>query len=166
MLPITCQFSSGGGGTHLNGGTGMCGPQDLLFTPLLQFTRPPSSGTSPFTRPFFERNMCQFPSKTSIFFRKYYNFHLKKLKFDCNFCQYLEFFFFKISVLKLLFLLKSAHKPPFSRQFIHSQAPPPKFGNPSRTIPTRKKVECLPSGSEQYLFPHVCIIDWSHLVNN
>ena len=45
--------------------TGMCGPQDPLFTPLLHVT--PSWGTSPSTRPPFERKMWHFLFKANIF---------------------------------------------------------------------------------------------------
>ena len=130
------------------GGTGMCGPQHPLFTPLLPFTRPPTNwGTSPFTSPSFERVWnVTFPLQKQTS-RKYDHFQLQRLKFDRNVCQK-AWKFGKISVLKPLFFDEnlltslhfhgnlSTHKPPSSeiraahtyQKKVECRLPPPRWG--------------------------------------
>ena len=137
---------SGGGG----GGGGRHSPEKgvlgcmALKTPFWRLSccsQEPSWGTSPLTRPSFERKMWHFPSKSKHFFRKYDSFQLQKLKFDCNFCH-----FCKTSVLKPLFLMKiCSQAPTFMAIYPLTR---PQVRKSGWHIPTRKKSWVPPS--DQY----------------
>ena len=105
------------------GGMGMCGPEDPLFTPLLQFARVPfQAKVSVHKSPFWE-NLDILASTASIFAQilalreifssqalKFGNFQFTSPKFGN----------FQLTI-----------QPPFSEASISSQAP--QFGNPGRT---------------------------------
>ena len=57
----------GGGGTDLEGGMGMCGPEDLLFTPLLPLTRVPFEAKESVHKTPFWENLEILASTAAIF---------------------------------------------------------------------------------------------------
>ena len=137
----------------------MCSPQDPPFHASPAIHKTPSWGTNlSIHKTLIWKKNGTFPLQSKYFFRKYDNFHLKKLKFDWNFRQK-TWFLKKISVLKPLFLMKSAHKPPLSLQFIHSQAP--KFGNLGRTYLPEKKLSASPG---KLSFLPFCSYTWRRVL--
>ena len=100
----------------------MCGPEDPLFTPLLQFARV-----------LFQAK--ESVHKTPLLRKKFGNFSLNSLNFRSNFSSQapnLEIF--------------SSQASPFSEANSSSQAP--HFGNPGLAAhPYLKKVECPPPAS-------------------
>ena len=121
-----------GGGTDLERGMGMCGPEDPLFTPLLLLARVP----------FQARVSSQDP-----LWRKFGNFSLYSLNFHPNFSsQAPKFGNFQLTSPQIWKF--SAHKPPFSVANVSSQAP--HFGNLGRTPLPKKKLSAPPPG-----FTHV-----------
>ena len=129
------------GGTHLKRGTGMCGPQDPLFTPLLPFTRPPVEAQVHSKDPHLKEK-CDISPPKQTFFRKYDNFQLQNLKFDNNVCQK-AWKFCKISILKPLFSMKICSHAPTFMAIYPLTSPQVRKSRPH--LPTRKNVECLPS---------------------
>ena len=109
---------SGGGLLTWKGGTGMGGPHTSLA-----IHKTLSWGTSPYTRPSFERKMWSFPFKSKHFCRKYDNFQLQKLKFDCNFCQK-DWKFCKISILKPLSFDETPLASPHFHSSLFTHKPP------------------------------------------
>ena len=116
----------------------MCSPQDSLFLPLLPFTRPPVEAQVRSQDPHLKEKCDIFPPKQTflenmtIFISRSSNLTVIFVKKEKK-----NRFLFKISGLKPLLSMKSAHKPPLSWQFIRSQAP--KFGNPGSTYIPEKK---------------------------
>ena len=70
---------------YLKRGYGDVRPSRPPFHASLAVHKTPSWGTSLFTRPSFERKKCDISPLKQTFFRKYGNFQLQRLKFDCNF---------------------------------------------------------------------------------
>ena len=116
------------GGTDLERGMGMCGPEDPLFMPLLPFARVP------------------FQAKESVhktpLLRKFGNFSINSLNFHPNFSSLApKFWNFQLTSPQIWKF--SAHKPPFSEAIVSSQAP--HFENPGRTSLPEKKLSAPPS---------------------
>ena len=120
--------------SHLKGGTGMCSPQDPLFTPLPRFIRPPVKAqvrsqaphlkenmTFPLQMHLFKENMTIFATEAQI----WPQFLAKSLKILQKY------------LLKPLFLMKiRSQAPTFIAIYLLTS---PKFGNPYSTYQGKKK---------------------------
>ena len=132
-----------GGALTWKGGTGMCSPQDPLFTYLLPFASPSVEVQHRSKTPISKKNVpCFLQNQT--FSENMVIFSCRSQNFATIFVKKLENFA-KYSFSSPFFCWKSTHKTPLSRQSNHSQAP--KFGNPSRThLPEQKLSAPLPPG--------------------
>ena len=114
----------------------MCGPEQPLFTPLLQFARVPfqvrDRSQDPLLRKFgnFSLYSLNFHPKFSSQAPKFGNFQLTSPKFGNSPFTSPQIWEF------------SVHKPPFSEASISSQAP--HFGNPGHTPLPEKKLSAPP----------------------
>ena len=162
MLPITCQFTSGGGGHSLkNGGTGMCGPQDLLFTPLLQFTRPPVEIQVHSQDPSLKETCVNSPPKKFLFLENMTIFISRSSNLTVIFFISLKFFF-KILVFKATCFFVEICTQAFVFKAIYLLTSP----QVRKSEPHKKKLSASPWVQNSIYFSHACIIYWSHLVNN
>ena len=128
-------------------GTGMCGPQDPLFTPLLPFTRSPVEAQICSQNPHLKEKCDISPPKATIFY-KIWQFSAPEAQIWPSFLSKSLKILQNISS-QALFGWKYAHKPPLSRQFIRPQAP--KFGNPGHIYLPEKKLSALPNQTTSFL---------------
>ena len=129
-------------------GTGMCGPQDPLFTSLLLFTSPPVEAQIPSQDPHLKEK-CNISPPKQTFFRKYDNFQLQKLKFDL-------FSVFDENLLT---------SPDFHGNL--STHKPPTFGNLGCTYLPEKKLSAPPyMTGYRFVLGRVEILNYFYLFQN
>ena len=118
-------------------GMGMCGPEDLLFTPLLQFAWVPFQAKESVHKiPFWEN--LEILTSTASIFAQILALKPPNLKIFSSQAPKLGIFqFTSPQIWKFL-----VHKPPFSEASISSQAP--HFGNPGPTPLPEKKLSATP----------------------
>ena len=122
---VRCQGTPWHGGIDLEGGMGMCGPGDPLFTHLLPFARVPFQAKESVHKTPFWENFEILACTASIFTQILA--HVQPPKFG-------NFQLTSPQIWKF-----SAHKPPFQQA--------PYFGNPGRTPLPEKKLNAPREGT-------------------